>query len=326
MPVPVPVPPARRLTLPTDARPARQVIGGDTKHSLAAAILPMLESHAQARAEPPPRVAITSIPEARETLLKLAVEYRRDLPPPQVKTLARRCAAWSAAFDAFRRSLAARALGPSERRALALLELHRRYLDINVAALDQHDREDPSMWDTWTDKFCEMVHFASEAAGLGPSSGDDADADADDDDDDGNAAAAAAAVAAKPQRAQCGHHQQHQRQRQHQQPRFYLEIGILPALFFLCAKCRDPAVRRRAIDIMKRSHIQEGIWNSAMAVKVAQRVMALEERGRRVQSSGDIAGESRVRRVAVNPDPDEASLNIGYELRRGWVQEMVDVD
>jgi hypothetical protein len=206
-------------------------------------------------------------------LLQLAVAYRRDMPAAAVTALSCRFEAWCSAFDAFRRSVAkaGRVLGLTERRALALLELHRRYLSINIAALDQEDREDPSSWDQWTDEFREMVGFAEEAA------------------DDGGG------------------------------PRFYLEIGVLPALFFLCAKCRDPATRRRAIDLMARGRLQEGIWGSDMAARVARRVVALEG-----GLGGDavVAGDARVRRIAVNADAE--MLSVGYELRGGWVEEAVE--
>ena len=195
------------------------------------------------------------------------------MPAAAVMALSRRFEAWCSAFDAFRRSVvkAGRVLGPTERRALALLELHQRYLSINIEALDQEDREDPSSWDQWTDEFGEMVGFAEEAA------------------DDGG------------------------------RPRFYLEIGVLPALFFLCAKCRDPETRRRAIDLMARGRLQEGIWGSDMAARVARRVVALEG-----GLGGDavVAGDARVRRIAVNADAE--MLSVGYELRGGWVEEAVE--
>ncbi|KAL2125992.1 hypothetical protein VTI74DRAFT_2005 [Chaetomium olivicolor] len=136
------------------------VIGGDTEHSLAKIILPLLERSSAATDDvSSSQRTISSITEAREWLLQLAVAYRRDMPAAAVTALSRRFEAWRSAFDAFRRSVAkaGRVLGPTERRALALLELHRRYLSINIAALDQEDREDPSSWDQWTDEFREMV-------------------------------------------------------------------------------------------------------------------------------------------------------------------------
>ncbi|UNI17847.1 hypothetical protein JDV02_004161 [Purpureocillium takamizusanense] len=252
------------------------VIGGDRDHSLAKTILPLLERSSGGTDEASTQRTISSIAEAREWLLQLAVAYGRDMPPPAVTALARRFAAWSSAFDAFRRSInkSGRVLGPAERRALALLELHRRYLSINIAALDQEDREDPSSWDQWTDEFREMVGFAEEAAA---------------DDNDG--------------------------------PRFYLEIGVLPALFFLCAKCRDPETRRRAIELMARGRVQEGIWGSDMAAKVARRVVALEG-GLGGGGGAVVAGDARVRRIAVHADAE--TLSVGYELRGGWVQEAVE--
>jgi hypothetical protein len=230
-----------------------------------------------------PKLKLSSLQEARDSLLKLALQYRRDMSMAQSKALGLRFDSWIKAFGEFRTTIDGNSLSPTEKRAFALLELHKRYLYINIAALNQPDRDDPSMWDLWTDQFREMIQFATEAGGF-----DDLDAPTD------------------------------------QQPQFYMEIGILPALFFLSAKCRDPHVRRQAIDIMQTNHIQEGIWNSEMAAKVAKRVMALEEGEFTVKSSNDIDDIARVRRVAVHAGPEVAYLNIGYELQCGWVQEELD--
>ncbi|KAH0600798.1 hypothetical protein MHUMG1_01797 [Metarhizium humberi] len=275
--------PIIRLVEAFFARISTQVflaIGGDIDHKLADIISPMLKLRMVTMT---PKPTLSSIQEARDSLLKLALQYRRDMTMAQSKALGIRFDAWTEAFDEFRRAVDRNSLNSTDKRALALLELHRRYLYINIAALNQPDREDPSMWDLWTDQFREMVEFATEAGGL-----DAADVPADN------------------------------------QPQFYMEVGILPALFFLSSKCRDPEVRRRAIDIMETNHIQEGIWNSKMAAKVAKRVIALEEGEFIVKSSTDIDGLARVRRVAVHAGPEVAYLNVGYELHCGWVQEELD--
>ncbi|OAQ70925.2 C6 zinc finger domain-containing protein [Pochonia chlamydosporia 170] len=275
--------PILRLVEAFFARISTQVflaIGGDIDHKLADIISPMLKIRSATMAR---KITLSSIQEARDTLLKLALQYRRDMTMAQSKALGVRFDSWIEAFDEFRKTIDKNTLNATDRRAFALLELHKRYLYINIAALNQPDREDPSMWDLWTDKFREMIEFAVEAGGF-----DAAEAPTD------------------------------------QQPQFYMEIGILPALFFLSAKCRDPEVRRRAIEIMESNHIQEGIWNSEMAAKVAKKVMALEEGEFMVKSSNDIDDLARVRRVAVHAGPEVTYLNIGYELHSGWVEEELD--
>ncbi|KJK93280.1 hypothetical protein H633G_02816 [Metarhizium anisopliae BRIP 53284] len=227
--------PIIRLVEAFFARISTQVflaIGGDIDHKLADIISPMLKLRMVTMT---PKPTLSSIQEARDSLLKLALQYRRDMTMAQSKALGIRFDAWTEAFDEFRRAVDRNSLNSTDKRALALLELHRRYLYINIAALNQPDREDPSI-----------------------------------------------------------------------------------------SKCRDPEVRRRAIDIMETNHIQEGIWNSKMAAKVAKRVIALEEGEFIVKSSTDIDGLARVRRVAVHAGPEVAYLNVGYELHCGWVQEELD--
>lgn len=254
-------------------------IGGDINHKLADIIAPMIKLRGAGTA---PKRTIASIQEARESLLKLALQYRRNMGITQSRALAIRFSSWAAAFDSFRKIFDQNSLTKAEKRSLALLELHKRYMYINIAALNQADREDPSIWDQWTQEFRDMVDFAAEAAGL------DAGIDA---------------------------------SSQKQKPQFYMEIGIVPALFFLSAKCRDAGVRRRAIGIMQSNHIQEGIWNSEMAVKVAQKVIDFEEGNLGAKSSTEIDELARVRQVAVDAGPEVAYMDIGYELHGGWLGE-----
>ncbi|KAK2594362.1 hypothetical protein QQS21_007922 [Conoideocrella luteorostrata] len=275
--------PILRLVEAFFARISTQVflaIGGDIDHKLADIISPMLNLRAVTMTS---KLTLSSIPEARDSLLKLALQYRSNLSMTDSQALSGRFDTWAEAFDMFRETFHRRSLSKIEKRGMALLELHKRYLYINIAALNQVDREDPSMWDQWTEQFREMIDYATEAGGL------------------------------ETGQSQCN-----------QQPQFYMEIGILPALFFLCAKCRDPQVRRRAIEIMQSNHIQEGIWNSKMAAKVAQRVIALEEGEFTVKSSNEIDDVARVRRVAVHTGPEVTYLNIGYEMECGWLQEELD--
>ncbi|OAA49476.1 C6 zinc finger domain protein [Metarhizium rileyi] len=257
-----------------------EAIGGDIDHNLADTISPMLKLRT---VNMTPKFTLSSIQEARDSLLKLALQYRRGMTVAQSRALGVSFDSWIEAFDEFRRTICRESMKPTDKRAFALLELHKRYLYINIAALNQPDRENPSMWDLWTEEFREMIEFATEAGGFD--------------------------IADAPTGSQ---------------PQFYLEVGILPALFFLSAKCRDPEVRRRAVDIMENNHVQEGIWNSQMAAKVAKRIIALEEREFLVKSSNDIDDLMRVRRVAVHAGPEVAYLNVGYELQCGWVQEELD--
>lgn len=60
--------------------------------------------------------------------------------------------------------------------------------------------------------------------------------------------------------------------------RFTLEAGIIPMLYWSSIKCRQPLVRRRAMDVISRSPQQEGLWKKKRFLKVAQLVIDLEEK------------------------------------------------
>ncbi|TVY91761.1 hypothetical protein LAWI1_G003879 [Lachnellula willkommii] len=61
---------------------------------------------------------------------------------------------------------------------------------------------------------------------------------------------------------------------------FVLDVGIVSYLFMVFLRCRDEAVRRSAISLLKMaSPRREAFWDSALLAKTAERVMALEKRG-----------------------------------------------
>lgn len=58
---------------------------------------------------------------------------------------------------------------------------------------------------------------------------------------------------------------------------FLLDVEIVGPLYWMCVKCRHPAVRRRAIAVLRNMHRREGMWDSDIAAVVADRVVAVEE-------------------------------------------------
>jgi hypothetical protein len=54
-------------------------------------------------------------------------------------------------------------------------------------------------------------------------------------------------------------------------------LGIVDPLYEVCARCQDPALRRRALDLLARHHRQDCMWNSWSAWKVGSYLMGLGE-------------------------------------------------
>lgn len=64
-------------------------------------------------------------------------------------------------------------------------------------------------------------------------------------------------------------------------PTFSLNIGIVPPLYFVASRCRDPAVRRQVIHLLSICNRREGIWDSQLSSQVAGQILEIEEAGAR---------------------------------------------
>ncbi|KAF5863442.1 hypothetical protein ETB97_010073 [Aspergillus alliaceus] len=61
------------------------------------------------------------------------------------------------------------------------------------------------------------------------------------------------------------------------QSRFSLEGELIATLYFSAVRCRNPGIRRRAIDLLSRYGKIEGMWNAKRYAAVATYVMETEE-------------------------------------------------
>lgn len=59
--------------------------------------------------------------------------------------------------------------------------------------------------------------------------------------------------------------------------RFCNELGVIPVLFFVGTKCRDPTVRRQALHALRSMRRREGPWDSAMAARIIEAQIDYEE-------------------------------------------------
>lgn len=78
---------------------------------------------------------------------------------------------------------------------------------------------------------------------------------------------------------------------------FSLDFGYIVPTFFCAMRCRDPAVRRRALRVLELCPRREGLWESTGAAAVVQRWVQLEEEG-----LGDVTSAQQIpecRRIAL---------------------------
>jgi hypothetical protein len=113
---------------------------------------------------------------------------------------------------------------------------------------------------------------------------------------------------------------------------FSFDTGVVPPLYFTATRCRNPSIRRRAMSLLAATHRQEGVWNSEMLAKIAERVIAIEEDGvDQVTSSSDVAATSRLsvlnatiyseqRRVLVELCRPTGNENGEWDLLDEWIE------
>ncbi|KAM0236953.1 hypothetical protein ACHAP5_009240 [Fusarium lateritium] len=225
-----------------------------------------------------------SLADAREALLGLLVEQAtpglKGKSIHDIMTHSAKLEQWGRSYDALlaEYNRIGKMLKDNEKRAIALLQLHRKYLEINVAKY-VHGQGDPCFWDSFTKEFDEIVNFAATAAGL------------DEDYTQRNWSTDSTPIAY-----------------------FHLDLGFSSVLIAVIARCRDPFVRRKAIAVMLADRVQEGAFNVSQSARVAARVMELEEaRSGEVKCSSDIPVEARVRTIRVQLLGSETRVVYGFD-------------
>ncbi|KAI1501099.1 hypothetical protein F5X99DRAFT_212928 [Biscogniauxia marginata] len=63
----------------------------------------------------------------------------------------------------------------------------------------------------------------------------------------------------------------------HIKPSFSADLGVVPPLFVVATKCRDPLTRRQAIQLLRTSSRREGMWDSELAARIGYWIMTIEE-------------------------------------------------
>lgn len=71
-----------------------------------------------------------------------------------------------------------------------------------------------------------------------------------------------------------------------------LDSDITMPVFFIAMKCRDPVLRRKAIQLLEEYERQEGLLNSKVLARVAERLVEIEE------GDGD-GGQMKINNVNV---------------------------
>ncbi|KAL8934041.1 MAG: hypothetical protein Q9211_005439 [Gyalolechia sp. 1 TL-2023] len=102
-------------------------------------------------------------------------------------------------------------------------------------------------------------------------------------------------------------------------PIFQMDHNIIGCLFSVAHRCRDPHLRRRAISLLYKVPRQEGVWNSLLTARVAERLMNIEEDGLgEVKCAADVPDWKRISDVEVLPDLQRKRSFIKYSRLRSY--------
>ena len=94
---------------------------------------------------------------------------------------------------------------------------------------------------------------------------------------------------------------------------YSLDMSLVGPVCAVAHKYRDPILRRRAIAVLKNANRQEGIWDSAIAAKVAERIVAVEEGAvGTVNSFRDVPEWARIHGLQVQFDKQERRGHFSY--------------
>ncbi|KIW54863.1 hypothetical protein PV05_07195 [Exophiala xenobiotica] len=79
-------------------------------------------------------------------------------------------------------------------------------------------------------------------------------------------------------------------------------LGLLPPLFFVATKCRDSAIRHRALKVMHGTLVNEREWTSCMATAMARFIIDQEEQLLNCIFPGDLAEQVKARVRLLDAD------------------------
>lgn len=103
------------------------------------------------------------------------------------------------------------------------------------------------------------------------------------------------------------------------QKQFSLDTGAVAPIYYAVLKCRDPALRRRAITLLASFNVQEGAWDSTRLATLAKKVVWVEEQGvDSPRTAADVPEHNRLWRAYFDLTIGDHEL---FCMRRAWESE-----
>ncbi|KAK8065612.1 Aspercryptin biosynthesis cluster-specific transcription regulator atnN [Apiospora hydei] len=99
----------------------------------------------------------------------------------------------------------------------------------------------------------------------------------------------------------------------HIKPSFSADLGIVPPLFVVATKCRDPFIRRKAIQLLRSSSRREGMWDSELTARIGMWIAAIEEEGTGFgEPPSPYTGSSTTGRGSVGSPGSLSNESVGF--------------
>ena len=93
---------------------------------------------------------------------------------------------------------------------------------------------------------------------------------------------------------------------------FSYDVGYTTPMFMAAHRCRDPRIRRRAINVLRAVPRQEGNFLSMPAADVIERLMQYEEGNQTVLTAADAPEDRRVRFISMEFDFDKGNIEAEF--------------
>ena len=102
---------------------------------------------------------------------------------------------------------------------------------------------------------------------------------------------------------------------------FSFDSGIVPHLYFVSSRCREPSIRRQALTLLSKSSRQECVWDSQMALQLAEAIMTIEEEnvGGPVTSCKDVPYSCRLSLSSCVIDSERRCIQVDFVQGRNPV-------
>ena len=107
--------------------------------------------------------------------------------------------------------------------------------------------------------------------------------------------------------------------------RFTFDMDYVALLYCVAHRCRHPVIRRKAVSLLYAVPRQEGIWDSVLTARVAEKLISIEEAGLgNVTRCEDVPNWARISEVSVSFDLQGRLGTIKYSRQRSPSEKIQD--